>query len=705
MIGMAVDANVLIYERLREERERGASLALAIRNGYDRAFPTIIDTHLTSIFTAIVLYVVGNDQLKGFGISLTVGLIISLFTSLVMTRTMFDIWQGNNWLHKLYFMQLFKRPNINFMRIRHLMFALTGGLTIAGAVLFIFHLFHGGLNIDFVGGTAYAGQLVHPVGLTELRDRIQHPLTPQAMQELHVASDLPDYSIEQVFVNDPALTEGDKSALFTVRSSEQHPALVQTIVNYKLGAAWGKAVQDPIDQGDLLKRIVMEKPIIDEHNGLAKTAILNFVKSTDDFAPDKVKDVLDKVRKVLEKDLGVSNLKLEPDEKTEGFFTLHVGLPEDSGKTVSEVKTALDKARDDLSAQGLTAVDVAAPASGASAMGVLGAASEEGPLGVAAALSPGGDPDIAADGGVVRGVTLRFPRPQPDYASPAQVTRLLTQEFNKLDIHKFQLGPAPGAVGREGRYSQLVLTLGEAATRDFKDAIDVKEFRDTLARVQEEFSNTPQPERLENFDSQLAADTQQKALYAILASWIAILLYLWFRFGSWTFGAATVVCLIHDLFFTLGAIALCHYIYVWAPWAAYYLGVEDFKIDLPSVAALLTLVGYSVSDTIVVFDRIREVRGKNPLLTYTMINDSVNQTLSRTILSSLTVFLVVGVLYVFGGEGVHLFAFVMVVGVVVGTYSSIYIASPLLIMFGEGTPKTERAKAAAAQAAAAAAQA
>src|SRR6202030_2151542 len=94
MLGMAVDANVLIYERLREERDRGASLALAIRNGYDRAFPTIIDTHLSSIFTAIVLYVVGNDQLKGFGISLTVGLIISLFTSLYITRTIFDLWQS-----------------------------------------------------------------------------------------------------------------------------------------------------------------------------------------------------------------------------------------------------------------------------------------------------------------------------------------------------------------------------------------------------------------------------------------------------------------------------------------------------------------------------------------------------------------------------------------------------------------------------------
>ena len=74
MLGMAVDANVLIYERLREERNKGANLATAIRNGYDRAFPTIIDTHLTSIFTAIVLYTFGNDQLKGFAISLTVGL-------------------------------------------------------------------------------------------------------------------------------------------------------------------------------------------------------------------------------------------------------------------------------------------------------------------------------------------------------------------------------------------------------------------------------------------------------------------------------------------------------------------------------------------------------------------------------------------------------------------------------------------------------
>ena len=207
-----------------------------------------------------------------------------------------------------------------------------------------------------------------------------------------------------------------------------------------------------------------------------------------------------------------------------------------------------------------------------------------------------------------------------------------------------------------------------------------------LKQVQEEFARRPQPERLENFDAQLAKETQRKAMYAIIASWLAILAYLWFRFGSWTFGAATVLCLIHDLFFTLGIIAFCHYIVAWAPGFAGLLGLEDFKIDLTAIAALLTLVGYSVSDTIVVFDRIREVRGKNPLLTAQTINDSVNQTLSRTLLSSTTVFLVVFVLYIAGGEGVHLFAFVMVIGVIVGTYSSIYIASPLLLIFGEGAP-------------------
>ena len=97
------------------------------------------------------------------------------------------------------------------------------------------------------------------------------------------------------------------------------------------------------------------------------------------------------------------------------------------------------------------------------------------------------------------------------------------------------------------------------------------------------------------------------------------------------------------------------------------------------VAAILTIIGYSLNDTIVVFDRIRETKGKAKTLTGEMINTSINQTLSRTLLTSLTTLIVVVLLYCFGGEGIHAFAFALVVGVIVGTYSSVFIASPILL--------------------------
>src|SRR5262249_11379535 len=121
----------------------------------------------------IVLYVVGNDQLKGFGISLTVGLIISLFTSLYITRTIFDIWMGNGWLRDLKFMHLFRRPNFDFMAIRYYWFTATIILTVLGGGLFLYRLDKGGLDIDFVGGTAYTGRLRSEIDLTDLRKKFE----------------------------------------------------------------------------------------------------------------------------------------------------------------------------------------------------------------------------------------------------------------------------------------------------------------------------------------------------------------------------------------------------------------------------------------------------------------------------------------------------------------------------------------------------
>jgi SecD/SecF fusion protein len=293
--------------------------------------------------------------------------------------------------------------------------------------------------------------------------------------------------------------------------------------------------------------------------------------------------------------------------------------------------------------------------------------------------------------GPVEGATVNISFDKP--TSLAFTTELFAREFKKTlaaetGTDTFALSGVGEPV--DGRFTQMRLDVSRNPTLSLlkeppgkPERVDqLKGLQSVVASTKQAFDSTPEPERLEVFDSQLAKETRTKAFYAILASWIAILLYLWFRFGNWTFGLAAVICLVHDLCFTLGAIAACHYLHL-VP-GLDFLGIQDFKIDLAAVAALLTLVGYSVNEIIVNFARIREVRGKNPMLTPQMINDSVNQTLSRTILTSMTVLLVSVVLYAFGGEGVHLFAFVMVVGVMVSTYSSIFVASPLLLFLGEG---------------------
>ena len=175
-----------------------------------------------------------------------------------------------------------------------------------------------------------------------------------------------------------------------------------------------------------------------------------------------------------------------------------------------------------------------------------------------------------------------------------------------------------------------------------------------------------------------AGETRTLALMATVASWIIIIAYLWWRFHSFTYGLAAVLAVVHDVLITLGAIAVSYWV-ASIPLVSTILQIDQFKIDLPIVAAFLTLIGFSVNDTIVIFDRIRELKGKSPHLSSKIINDAVKQTLSRTILTSLTAWLVVVILYLFGGEGLHGFAFSLVIGFLSGTYSTIYIASPILI--------------------------
>jgi preprotein translocase subunit SecF len=162
----------------------------------------------------------------------------------------------------------------------------------------------------------------------------------------------------------------------------------------------------------------------------------------------------------------------------------------------------------------------------------------------------------------------------------------------------------------------------------------------------------------------VGADLRRQALYVTLAGLGAMLIYIWFRFEL-IYGVAAVVATFHDVIITLG-----------------FFSLLNKEITLTVIAALLTLVGYSMNDTIVVFDRIREnVHATKRGDFATLVNHSINQTLSRTILTSGLTFLAVLSLFLFGGEVIHGFAFALVVGVIIGTYSSIFIASPIVVYF------------------------
>jgi len=196
-----------------------------------------------------------------------------------------------------------------------------------------------------------------------------------------------------------------------------------------------------------------------------------------------------------------------------------------------------------------------------------------------------------------------------------------------------------------------------------------------LERMARTLAETPVYLSANTIGGKVAGNTKVTAVYALLASMLMIVLYVWLRFQNLAFGLAAVVALVHDVLVTVACLALSKFVAPFLGWAL----VDDFKISLDVVAALLTIVGFSINDTIVIFDRLREIRGKSSLVTGEMIDRAVNQTLSRTILTSGTALLATIILYVFGGTGIHTFAFTMLIGIVTGTYSTVYIASPIVL--------------------------
>ena len=393
-VGMAVDANVLIYERIREETAKGKSLRGAIAAGYDRAFGTIFDSHVTTLISSIILIFMGTGSIKGFGVALTIGVTASLFTALIVTRMIFDFLVDRGWLKSLPMFHVIRATKLDFMKLAKPAFAISW-LLIAIGVGYGFHRGKSAFGVDFLGGDTCLFSFENRADEAQVRS---------------------------------ALTKA--------------------------------GIKDPLIQ--------------------------------------------------YQKDLSTRKEMLRVDSAT-------------------------------------------------------------------------------GTGGAVVSVLTKLPE----------------AKFIKL------------------KQDHIGATVGQ--------------------------------------------EIQKSAVIAALLSLFGILVYVAVRY-EFSFAVGAVLAVVHDVLMTIG-------------W--YCLSGREFNAT--TVAAILTIIGFSTNDTIVIFDRIREdlklgVRG-----TFReVMNQALNQTLSRTLITSGTVFIATTSLYIFGGGAINDFAFTFLVGIITGTYSSIYIASALVLWWHKG---------------------
>jgi SecD/SecF fusion protein len=256
----------------------------------------------------------------------------------------------------------------------------------------------------------------------------------------------------------------------------------------------------------------------------------------------------------------------------------------------------------------------------------------------------------------------------------------LTPEFEQFRTREtavFPLGTAVTIDGAQGYRHFAVACVDESLLYDDnRDQWTEIVAPSVLHQVEAGLGIEKSLSKVVQFAPQIAGQTAKRAIFSTILAALGIGAYVWMRFGTKEFALAVLVTLVHDVCLVLGLIAASHWFYGNILGRA--LLIDDFRFDLTVLASVLTIIGYSLNDTIVVFDRIRETRGRSGALSANLINSSINQTMSRTILTACLVFITVIMLYLFGGAGIHGFAYVMLIGTIEGAYSTVAISVPLV---------------------------
>ncbi|MBL9085559.1 MAG: protein translocase subunit SecD [Planctomycetia bacterium] len=581
-LGMAVDANILIFERIREELKAGRSTAQAVSEGFARAFTTIVDSNVTTFFTAIFLYVFGSGAIQGFAVTLSLGLLASMFTAIYVARTIFETLLRRNPNLKLSFLGEAKVPSIPWMALRSRFIPVSVVLVAASLAYFLVAPARAVYDIDFTGGMKVQARFNQAVPVDAVKAALD-----AGLQEVRIPKEgAPVGSGEQRVVK---VGPYDGAEVVTVRSEGRWVELRHPLTGGSDGQPMSESEQldafrayvEKVLGAKLIPSWVVEKP----------TAY----KSTGADDPWKALDGGLRLKIAIEDPADV----VKADVLEKAFERMPYFNPEGEGGK-REAQPARTVART------VKVKDAGRPDGGEARIFEIG---------WKAALASNAATAVENDPGVLT-----------------------------LDLREF-LG------GAEFRQALLDAGVSRAGADDIVLA-DPFPVNDLVGPG-------------------VATRMRNDALIALLLSFGAIIVYVAFRFRSYAMGFSAVLCLVHDVSIALGAVCLVN-----------SFGLVDARINLGLVAAFLTLVGFSVNDTVVTFDRVRELRGKAPSITSKMLDDAVNQTLARTIRTSLTVFLTLVVLFVVNlGQRSLLegFAFTMLAGVVVGSYSTIGVAAPLLL--------------------------
>lgn len=572
VFGQAIDANVLIYERMREEFQRGHDFKTAVRLGYDKALSSIIDGNVTTFIVCLVLGFTGTQEIKGFAITLGLGNAMTLFTQLFVTRIVFawlveklGVWRRATMLPVAVpaIGRLFDLK-IDWMRYRFFFISISVILTV-GSIGFV--IFQGSdmLGSEFRGGTKVTVRLRElPDGtrLKSTRAEVEQ-LVEQAADENPNDPTMTNLRAADIIVVNPDPNDQTKSSEFTIKTTDTRAKEVQIAVTHALAS------------------------IIDAEPAL------NFKGSSGPASPEFIFPI-------LEPELGKA---IRRDSVKDPVPTFTGG----AAIVLSDISPATSlQAINQRLAQFRRQPDYQELAAREQRVILLS-----------------GTPDAA------REVAIVVKDPAKSYFDSPEQWRREVQD-------------------RE--WSLIQAALGEATT---------------LSNV-------------ESFSPQIASTFRAQAIIAVLLSTVMVVIYVWVRFGSLRYSLAAILTTLHDCLVAVGAIALAQVLAHKMPGVAEPLGILSFNLDLNLVAAVLTILGFSLNDTIIVMDRIRETKGRLDHANRRIINESINKTISRTIITSGTTLFAVVALYGWGGEAVRGFSYAMLVGVFVGTYSSIAVAAPLV---------------------------